>query len=64
MCNISDIIEERGFSKGQYQEKHDLIASMLQRGKIPEEIHEFCQYPMQLILEIQKELKEKEMEPV
>ena len=44
-------------TEGQSQDIREKITDMLRRGKTPEEIADFCAYPMDLINEIQKELQ-------
>ena len=52
-----DIWFKDGFRHGEKQRDRDKITDMLRRGKTPEEIADFCAYPMDLINEIQKELQ-------
>ncbi len=48
MCNLSEaIVEETEIS---------LIKKLLKEGKTPKEIHDFCGYPLELILEVQKDI--------
>ena len=49
--------EQIGFERGERQRDREKITDMLRRGKTPEEIADFCAYPMDLINEIQKELQ-------
>lgn len=42
--------------EGREEQMRDHIASMLRRGKSPQAIFEFCDYPMDLILEVQNSL--------
>ncbi|SFG46184.1 hypothetical protein [Oribacterium sp. WCC10] len=48
----------QGLTEGQAIEQHDIIAKMLRKGKSPEEIADFCGYPMDLILDVQNSLLE------
>ena len=41
---------------GRLEEKKDMIERLLRAGKTPEEIHDFCGYPMKLIMEVQNEM--------
>lgn len=47
---------EQGFSKGQDFERRERIAEMLRCGKSPDAIADFCNYPMDLILEVQQNI--------
>ena len=42
--------------KGKEERDREKIMVMLQKGKTPEEIADFCDYPMELILEVQKSM--------
>ena len=42
--------------KGRSQRDREMIEKLLRSGKSPEEIHDFCGYPMKLILEVQDEM--------
>ena len=46
--------------KEETKEKRDRekITGMLQKGKNPQEIADFCEYPLDLILDVAKSLKE------
>ena len=52
MCNLSDLVVENTIRSE--------IKRMLNNGKTPEQIHEFCDYPLEMILEIQSEMSEEE----
>ena len=39
------------------EEREEQIANMLKKGKTPEQIVDFCDYPMKLVLEVQSNLK-------
>ena len=47
---------ELGIEQGIEQRDFDKISDMLRRGKKPEEIAEFCNYPLQQVLDIQSKL--------
>lgn len=42
--------------EGREERDREKIAEILRKGKTPEEIEDFCGYPMELIEEVQKEL--------
>ncbi len=42
--------------EGREERDREKIAEILRKGKTPEEIEDFCGYPMKLIEEVQKEL--------
>ena len=46
-----------GREEGRAEEKREQITAMLKKGKTPEQIAEFCGYPMELISEIETSLK-------
>ena len=48
---------EEGLKEGREEEQRELITKMLNKGKTPEQIADFCDYPMKLILEVQSNLK-------
>ncbi len=41
---------------GRSQRDKEMIEKLLRSGKTPEEIYDFCGYPMKLILEVQNEM--------
>ncbi len=43
-------------AQGKAEEERMRIEDMLRRGKTPEAIEEFCGYPMETILRVQKEI--------
>ena len=49
----------QGKKEGYEQRDRDKITDMLRRGKTPEEIADFCEYPMDLIKEVQEEMLSK-----
>lgn len=54
-----DIWFKDGFRQGEKKYERNHIADMLRRGKTPEEIADFCAYPIDLVKEIQEELLSK-----
>lgn len=48
--------QEIGLEKGRSIRDREKIEEMLKRGKEPKEIADFCNYPLELILEVQKNL--------
>ena len=52
MCNLSEAVVDRTIRAE--------IERMLNNGKTPEQIHDFCDYSLDLILEVQKEMTEEE----
>ena len=51
--------QEIGKEQGINKEQHERIAMMLQDGKTPKEIADFCKYPLALVNEIQESLLAK-----
>ena len=47
---------EQGRKQGREQRDREKIEEMLQRGKKPEEISDFCGYPIKLIKEVEKSM--------
>ena len=50
-------IKQEGREEGREEEQRDQISKMLRKGKTPEQIADFCDYPMKLVLEVQSDLK-------
>ena len=48
--------ETRARAEGREQEQRERIAEMLRDGHTPEEIVNFCKYPMALVLDVQKNM--------
>ena len=53
MCRAIEALVEEGITKRDKEK----ITGMLKKGKTPEDIVEFCDYPMELVLEVQAELE-------
>ena len=49
--------KEIGIEQGKELEKEQSISMMLSRGKTPEEIVDFCGYPLEMVLKVQEELE-------
>ena len=47
-------LKEEGREEGRNIRDQEKIEEMLQRGKQPKEIADFCGYPMELILKVEK----------
>ena len=47
---------EEGREQGVNQEQRDRITVMLRKGKTPEDIADFCDYPIKLIRDVQKSM--------
>ena len=54
MCNLSEVVLERGIEQGMKQ----LIKQMLNNGKTAEEIAEFCGIPMERVEEMYNTINE------
>ncbi|MBP5164975.1 MAG: hypothetical protein ILP08_06100, partial [Lachnospiraceae bacterium] len=54
----AQIAREEGVEKGRDIRDQEKIEDMLRRGKKPEEIADFCGYPMELILKVEKGISE------
>ena len=48
---------EEGRAEGRAEGQRSLIESMLRKGKTPDEISDFCDYPLQLVKEIEKSMR-------
>lgn len=65
MCKYTEQIKvraleqglEQGLERGRSEERTESIKRMLNDGKTPEEIADFCHYPLEEVLEIQKSEK-------
>jgi hypothetical protein len=53
------VIFREGFDEGISQGIESMIAQMLNRGKTPDEIADFCGYPLDQILAVQEKLEQK-----
>ncbi len=50
-----ELFKEEGRIEGRIEGQKEMVAAMLRDGRSPQEIAEFCKYPLNLILEVQKE---------
>ena len=57
MSSYSEYVEERAAEKAREERDREMIGKKLLKGRSPEWIHEEDEYPMELILEVQAELK-------
>ena len=48
--------QEIGMEKGAEKAHREKIAEMLRKGKTPEAIADFCDYPIELIEEVQESM--------
>ena len=55
MCEVAERLE----NKGRAEERMETIERLLKKGKTPEEIHEFMDYPMNEIRKVAKSLFSK-----
>ena len=60
MPGMSQAILERGFiqgrEQGREQRDREKIEAMLRKGKDPEAIADFCDYPLSLVKEVEKSM--------
>ena len=54
MCNLSEVVLERGIEQGQRQ----LIEKMLKKGKTAEEIADLCDISVEIVKEIEESIIE------
>ena len=47
---------EEGIKEGKFQRDIEMIKTYLNDGKTPQEIHDFCHYPMELIMKVKESL--------
>ncbi len=59
MCNYSEYVEQRAAEKAREERDREMIAMKLRKGRSPEWIHEEDEYPMELILEVQRRFIEE-----
>lgn len=60
MSGVIEELIEKAEESALKKDSVDRIAGMLRRNKTPQEIHDFCDYPMELIEEVKRELQTKE----
>ena len=48
--------QELGVERGREEERRERISQMLKKGKSPQDIADFCDYPIKVIQEIQRGL--------
>lgn len=53
---LMDFFKEEGREEGREEERRNIISDMLRRGKTPQAIAEFCDYPLELIEEVKKSI--------
>ena len=58
MCNLSEVVLERGIEKGIEQGQRQLIEKMLKKGKTAEEIADLCDISVEIVKEIEKSIFE------
>jgi hypothetical protein len=56
MCRAIQAVVEEGIQIGISQRDKEKIAEMLNDGKTPDAIVDFCKYPMELVLEVKASL--------
>ena len=54
MCNLSEVVLERGIEQGHRQ----LIEKMLKKGKTAEEIADLCDISVEIVKEIEESIIE------
>ena len=58
MCNLSEVVLEKGIEKGIEKGMRQLIQQMLNNGKNTKEIAEFCGIPMERVEEMYNTINE------
>ena len=53
---LADKKIEEGIDIGARKEQKDRIEMMLRKGKSPEQIADFCDYPISLVREVEKSM--------
>ena len=56
MCAVLDEVENRGVNRGREQEQRERIAVMLRKGLKPEEVSNYGDYPLKLVLEVERNM--------
>ena len=54
MCNLSEVVLERGIERGIEQGQRQLIEQMIKNGKTAKEIADFCGISIEAITKIQE----------
>ena len=49
-------IRNAGVEQGRIKERNDKIEEMLRKGKTPQEISDFCNYPLEIVQEVQESM--------
>ena len=58
MCNLSEVVLERGIEEGIEQGQIQLIEKMLKKGKTAEEIADLCDISVEIVKEIEESIFE------
>lgn len=58
MCNLSEVVLERGIEEGIEQGQRQLIEKMLKKGKTAEEIADLCDISVEIVKEIEENIFE------
>ena len=58
MCNLSEVVLERGIEEGIEQGQIQLIEKMLKKGKTAEEIADLCDISVEIVKEIEESILE------
>lgn len=58
MCNLSEVVLERGIEEGIEQGQRQLIEKMLKKGKTAEEIADLCDISVEIVKEIEESIRE------
>ena len=58
MCNLSEVVLERGIEKGIEQGQRQLIEKMLKKGKTAEEIADLCDISVEIVKETEESIFE------
>ena len=58
MCNLSEVVLERGIEEGIEQGQRQLIEKMLKKGKTAGEIADLCDISVEIVKEIEESIFE------
>lgn len=58
MCNLSEVVLERGIEEGIEQGQRQLIEKMLKKRKTAEEIADLCDISVEIVKEIEESIFE------
>ena len=56
IIRIRNASRMEGLEQGRIKERNERIEEMLRKGKTPQEISDFCNYPLKIVQEVQESM--------